>query len=506
MEDKQLMNGLIKSIGKDTIFYIPGQIIPALLGFIGLSIYTRVYSPTDYGNYALVTATVSLLSVFSYIWLNNSNLRFYAVYKDKNELRRYFSTTFITLVVSIIAILLIFIMLVGLSVVSGVLSDFTLVIFGLVISTALTETLITILRTDRKVKFISFARSFSAISNIIITMVLIFIFHAGIISILIGQLIGDGSISIIIFFWFKFYRQISLKYFSKDSLKEFLSYGIPFLIVYSSLWVLSLSNRYIIEFFKGDYDVGIYSAASQLGTYPIMLIASMLGLAAFPVVINNWEKNGEDSTKTLISNVIRYNFIITIPMFFGLFMLSKDFTLFLGAKYATGSDIIPWVSLGTICSVLMIYTCMGLQLKKKTSLMSAFVAFAAIANIVFNLILVPPYGFYGSAVAYALAQLCYLVVTWAVSQRYLAVPFPASTFVKCLIASAVMCLSILLGKMLIFKTESLVGLMIFVIMGAVLYFVSLVILRELKQEMSFVKEFMAAGSARIKNKVPNNPK
>lgn len=498
MENKQLVNGLIKSIGKDSIFYIPGKIIPALIGFIGLSIYTRVYTPIEYGNYALVTTTVSMFSIFSYIWLNNSNLRFYAVYRNNKELERFFSTTFIALIASIIIVLLGFLALVRLSVVSGVLSDFILIIAGLLISTAFTETLVTILRTDRQARFISFVRCFSAISNILITLTLIFVFHSGIISILLGQFISDSAISVIMFFWFKFYRLLGLKYFSMPSLKEFFSYGAPFLIVFSSLWVLSLSNRYIIEFFKGAYDVGIYSAASQLGTYPIELISSMLSMAAFPVIINNWEKNGEDSTKTLVSNVVKYYMIISIPIFFGLLVLSSDFTLFLGDKYAAGSAIIPWVSLATICSGLMVYTCMGLQLKKKTFLMSSIVGVAAILNIAFNLVLVPLYGFYGSAVSYALAQFIYLVVAWAISQRYLALRFPLATFVKCLVSSGIMCLTILLMKSFLLKNESLVALVAFIIAGAALYFISMAVMREFREEIGFIKESFASNGGGIK--------
>ncbi len=501
MENKQLVNGLIKSIGKDSIFYIPGKIIPALIGFIGLSIYTRAYTPIEYGNYALVTTTVSMFSIFSYIWLNNSNLRFYAVYRNNNELKQFFSTTLIALIASLIIVLLGFLALVSLSVISGVLSNFILIIVGLLISTAFTETLVTILRTDRQARFISFVRCFSSISNILITLTLIFVFHTGIISILLGQFIGDSAISIIIFVWFKFYRLLGFKYFSMPSLKEFFAYGAPFLITFSSIWVLSLSNRYIIEFFKGEYDVGIYSAASQLGTYPIDLIASMLAMAAFPVIINNWEKNGDDSTKVLVSNVVKYYMIISIPIFFGLFVLSKDFTLFLGDKYAAGSSIIPWVSLATICSGLMVYTCMGLQLKKKTFLMSSIVGVAAILNIIFNLILVPLYGFYGSAVSYAFAQLFYLAIAWAISQRYLSLRFPVATFIKCLGSAAVMCLAIILLKTFVFVNESLVALTIFVAAGGLMYFIALISMGEFKEELGYIKEFYMSNASKMKIKI-----
>lgn len=498
MDNKGLMNGLIRSLGKDSLAYIPGKIIPALVGFIGLSIYTRVYTPEEYGNYALVIGTVSMLSIFSYIWLCNTSLRFYASYRNNNELERFFSTTLIILIACIVLTLIGTLVMVELSLISGVVTTFILIIAGLLISSSFTETLIMILRTDRQARYISFFRSFSAIANILITLSLIFIFHAGIISILLGQFTGDALISLMIFFRFKFSRLFGLKYFSISAFKEFCSYGLPYIIVAMSAWILAVSNRFIIEYFKGDYDVGIYSAASQLGTYPIDMISAMLVMAAFPIIINNWEKNGDESTKELISTVVRYYMIITLPVFFGLFMLSQDFSLFLGAKYAVGSAIIPWVSLASVFTGINNYMDMGLQLKKKTIYISGIMIFTAVASIGLNVVLISMYGYYGSSISSALSQMIFLVLTWIVSWRYLAWRFPLGAFIKTIGASLAMCLVIWAMKYTIFANESLLKLVALVIIGGLTYMIAIYLSGELREEIGIVKEIASAGAGKIK--------
>ena len=56
MKNDESTKDPILNIGKDILIYIPAMLLPALFGFIGLSIYTRVFTPTEYGNYRLTVA------------------------------------------------------------------------------------------------------------------------------------------------------------------------------------------------------------------------------------------------------------------------------------------------------------------------------------------------------------------------------------------------------------------------------------------------------------------
>jgi O-antigen/teichoic acid export membrane protein len=469
------------SIGKDSLYYVPARIIPALLGFVGLSIYTRAFTPGEYGNYALIAATVTMFSVFSYIWLNNSNLRFYSVYKNQDKLGQFFTTSLFSIVASLALSLAAIVIVAKLNLISDVLVNYTPYILCLLISTSFTQTLITILRSDRKAKDISVFLCISALSSLAIALTLIFVFHMGIVSIVLGQFISDSMISCMIFLKSGFFRHVRLRYLSADTFKELFRYGSPFILLSLSSWALLMSNRFIIDHYWGEAFVGIYSAASQLGTLPIDLISSMLIMAAFPVIIDNWEKNGDDSTSVLVSSVVRYYMFITIPMLFGLFMLSSDVASLIGDRYAMGSAIIPWVSLASVCAGINMYTDMGLQLKKKTHYISAIMIFTAIVNIAANLLLVPSYGFYGSAVSSALSQALFMLLTWAVSWRYLPWRFPVNTFAKCVAASALMCLALALMKYAL--PGSIFTLGALVASGCAIYFIAMYAMGEMREEL-----------------------
>lgn len=498
MEDKKLLNKLIKSVGKDSLIYIPSRILPALIGFIGLSLYTRLFTPVDYGYYSLVLATVGIFTIFTYLWLNNSNLRFFPVYRNRNELGKYFTTTFFLMGTSIILSMAVIFLLVEFHVISGELSNFVFVIIGLLISNSFVQTLLTILRSERKAKYVSLFTCASALCSIAISLSLIFIVHLGIISILIGQFVTDLSISFIIIFAFKFQPYIRPKYFSTAAVKEFLVYGAPFILMSISAWILAYSDRYILEYFVGAEDVGVYYAASQLGAMPIDLISSILIMAALPILINNFEENGEKSTGVLITHVIRYLLMIVTPAALGIFIISSDFASLLGNRYAVGSAIIPIISLGAILRGVYMYTDLGLQLKKKTVLMSAVMILTAVGKVFINLFFIPMFGISGAAMTTVIANFSFMAITWVISIRVLFWEFPLKSFVCSIASSIIMCLALFGVKMTVLTRATPISFALLVILGIGVYFLSITLMGELKTEIHFIRERLSSDARVLK--------
>ncbi len=53
--------------------------------------------------------------------------------------------------------------------------------------------------------------------------------------------------------------------------------------------VLDLSDRFIIELFRGSEEVGIYSANYTLVNMGILFVATPLLSAAVPLIVDAWE-------------------------------------------------------------------------------------------------------------------------------------------------------------------------------------------------------------------------
>ena len=75
---------------KDAVKYLPAQIVPGIVGFISISVITRIFSPQDYGNYSLAMAAVMVLATLCG-WLPMSIIRFYPSYERDKKLDLFLS-------------------------------------------------------------------------------------------------------------------------------------------------------------------------------------------------------------------------------------------------------------------------------------------------------------------------------------------------------------------------------------------------------------------------------
>lgn len=203
-------------------------------------------------------------------------------------------------------------------------------------------------------------------------------------------------------------------------------------------WILSLSDRFLIEYFRGSDEVGIYAAAYQLVDSPMSLISSFMIMAAFPIIIDAWENYDEDTAIDLISSVMRYHLLFAVPIAFGISSLSSEIMLVLGKSYVLGSKIIPWVCLGSLILGISNYLNKGFELKKNTKALSLIVGIAGMSNIIMNLYLIPKYGFYGTEISIFFAYLVYFLLAAIVSNKYLKLHINTKSTLNILIGSVIM--------------------------------------------------------------------
>jgi O-antigen/teichoic acid export membrane protein len=207
MKNDESNQHLILSVGKDTLLYIPSKLLPALFGFIGLSIYTRVFSPGEYGDYTLIMATIGIFGIFAYSWINSANLRFFTRYKNENRSESFLSTSFFTLIGTLIGSSLLLAFLSKFSFLPHNIANYLMLAIGVLIATSFFETLMNILRADRKPKNVSLFRSLSSGLCLASSLLLIYIFNLGISAILLGYILTSSILSLVIILKFNF-RQI----------------------------------------------------------------------------------------------------------------------------------------------------------------------------------------------------------------------------------------------------------------------------------------------------------
>lgn len=474
---------MIRDLFKDMLGYLPAQIIPGIAAIIFLPIITRLFSPEEYGIYTLVLATASVLAVVSG-WLNMAVIRFYPASKEDDNLKEFFSSIYIWLAISVFILascffLVTFVLKNSLSttlynaMLVGVLLYIALAVFSVIQNT---------LRAQRMINWYTVSSIWKSLSGIGLGILLIIALNQGVNGLLWGSVLGMAAA--IPLLWIISTREVrfGIKDFSLKLSKDMAKYSFPLMVGNLAAWILSLTDRYIIEIYRGSFEVGLYSISYRLSEFSILLATSLFTLAFNPLSIIIWEGQGEKKGRIFLERGTRLYIVLCLPIVVVLSVLQKPVVGILSTQeYWPGAVILPWVTSGLFFLGLSERFGAGLSFKKRTVPSMLCIFAAALINIVLNLIFIPRYGFKAAAVTTTTSYGLLLLLMIIVSRKYFRWSFPFGTLIRVCIASAVMGLAVWAATC-IFNLSNIVKLVAGIPVGIIVYSMSLILLREIKPD------------------------
>lgn len=469
----------IKKIIKDVRYYAPAKIIPGFFGFLAIIIYTRLLSPEEYGLYILAITTISIAASICFEWLNKSILRYFEEYKQAGQLTEFISTVVNSLMGITIAVLMLWYL--GVNLLQNHLGPNLILLLnigGLLILAEAGYTFILYIRQAAQESFKYATHSIiNAVAKLVIAICFIYFFHIGPKGIIWGMIITAGGI----FIWDILYLhrkwRLTLFYFSKGLLKKLFIYGFPLIGVSIASLVLVAVDRYMIGYFLAIDKVGIYSAGYALSNEIIQFPMVILLLAAYPIIMETFEKKGEKETSLLLSKLLSFCFIFLLPIVFGIAILSKNITsILLGSGFYESYLILPWIAIGVFCFGLTQYFYKPFELRKKTKDLFYLVVLAAISNIILNLFFIPKFGILGAAYSTLMSYVIYFFSTLILSRRIFLWSFPWKTIIKTFLSGMIMYLMLYL--VMPFHSVNIGFLITDIFLGAICYFSILLLLKE----------------------------
>jgi O-antigen/teichoic acid export membrane protein len=87
----------IRALFKQSSHYFAGHVAIMAVGFISFPILTRIFSVSDYGILGLITTTLFIAIAIAKLGYPGFIVQCYAEYKAKNEINRFYSTIFISI-------------------------------------------------------------------------------------------------------------------------------------------------------------------------------------------------------------------------------------------------------------------------------------------------------------------------------------------------------------------------------------------------------------------------
>lgn len=420
----------LKRTFNQTFIYSLGNILPKLVGFILLPLFTDKLSTYEFGVLALLQATSQILiGVFGFN-IHTAMLRWLAIKSEANYQKSIvFTASISTLIISLIMCAAMIPFSSSISVLLFGHERFKIFIALLVISSSLgilNNIPLNILRYHEKAAKYILASVVKFVFILFFNFYFLLTFNLGINGILIAEIIG-GFILIIQTLSYTL-KKLNLSFNYKAS-KEMFAYGFPLIFSTASTLFLSLSDRYILAHFINESSVGIYSLGSKIAGFINVFIIQSFQLGFLPIA---FKKLGDDNAKRFFTKVFTYFNLVLIFSALSLSLFSKEIvtTFASNNEYWDAYKVIPLLSFAYIFKGSQYIISLGFHYTQKTDYNAYIVLFAAIINVLLNIILIPLISMIGAAWAFFISNLFLLGITNFYSQKLFPVKYEFSKLFK----------------------------------------------------------------------------
>jgi O-antigen/teichoic acid export membrane protein len=381
-------------------------------------VYTRLFSPADYGVLSLVTSTVAMVSIFAVLALDNSAARWFWDTDDEQDRKRSIASGALcqVFVASLLGAMLYavadpladrivkradaaqYFRLMGLSLPLGQLGG---VVGGW-------------LRMQRRPVATTVYTLGTSVLQIALALLFVVGLRWGLRGVYLAQIatLGVGTIVALLLLrdW------VNPIHFDWSRLREMLRFAFPLIPAALAMWVVGFADRFFVQHYTSTTDVGLYSVGSSLAQGMLLLTgAFQLAWGPFALSIHREPHAEHTYAQTFVVFVVVTAFLAAAISLFA----PEIIRLLATKQYLGATSVVGLLSLGYAMVGLNYIAATGPMILKVTGPIGAAITAAATLNLLLNFLLVPRYGMIGGAISALVSQsVAPIVLFWWGRHRY----------------------------------------------------------------------------------------
>ncbi len=437
------MKSKLKQIGKDSLIYGIGGGIAKGIGFFLLPIYTRLFTPEEYGTIEMLVIINSLLGAMLAVGLDTA-LSFYCF--EQKTVGKKAQAQLVTAIVqwrliwgtSIVLIATLFSPLINAWFFNDQLGwEYFLVAFLGALFAQFMQLSAAVFRLLYRPWRYIFVTLCATLGSAFITIILVIWLDYGILGYFIGFSVGS-LIAALIGWWFaRDYLDWSKWHISWWPV--LLRFGMPLVPGLFAMFFLSTSDRWFINYYLTPKELGIYAVAAKIA----MIITAFLDImtkAFMPHSMDIIQYKDKKQADRLLEVLLRYFGFLFFSLVILLAVLSPFIISILApAEYYDSFKIVGLLSLSSVFYGLTYFSSLGCWKAKKTYLYTLSVTLSFFINIALNWLFVPRYGLIGAAVATAMGTFFLAILSFYFSHKSWSIDFSF----RRLAIQIVICLSVI---------------------------------------------------------------
>lgn len=443
---------LYKKLFKQTAIYGIATVLPRMLSFLLVRLYTDYLPKEEYGEVSII---FSYLIFFNVVLTYGMETAFFRFYNQEDNKKSVVSTAMISLLGSTLAFLAVALLFRNqLSTLTEISIDYLIYTIWILVIDTLTVIPFAKLRAESRpikyavikitnvainlglnVFFLAFLPKLAQDSNSVFNSIYLENFQIG--YIFVSNVIASlFTLIVLLPDYFK------IKWdFDKQLWKKMLNYGFPILIAGIAFAINEHFDKILLEKLGVSLaDVGAYSACYKIGMFMVLFrTAYTLGIEPF---FFSHAKN-ENAPQTY-AEITKYFVIFGSFMSLGIIVFADVLKLVLvpNAEYWNAMDVVPMIVIANF--FLGIYTNLSVWYKliDKTKIGAYISVIGAIVTLIINYLLIPIIGFLGSAIATILAYGSMMLISYKLGQKEYPIPYEKQKISFYLLLSVILsCLS-----------------------------------------------------------------
>lgn len=423
-----------KSLFKQTLIYGIATVLPRMLSFLLVRLYTDYLPNKEYGE---VSVIFSYLVFFNVVLSYGMETAFFRFYNKEDDKSKVISTSTISLFWSTIGFLVLFLLfrkdLALWSEINVEYVVFTIWILALdalaivpfskiraegrPIKYAVIKILNVVINLSLNVFFLAFLPKWAAnTSNLFVQT----IYHE---DFQIGYIFVSNLIASLFTLLFVLPDYFKIKWqFDFDLWKKMMQYGLPILVAGIAFAINEHFDKILQKWMNVDMaDIGAYSACYKIGMFMVLFrTAYTLGIEPF---FFSHAKN-ENAPQTY-ATITKYFVIFGSFICLGVIVFADILKLILvnNQSYWSAMNIVPLIVLANF--FLGIYTNLSVWYKliDKTRIGAYISIVGAIVTLVLNLLLIPIISYMGSAIATIFAYGTMMLISYYMGQKKYPIPY-----------------------------------------------------------------------------------
>lgn len=413
----------VRRIAKNTAFLTASSLIQKLLSLFLVIYITYQLGVEDFGIYSFAFSFVLMFTILGDFGISTWLVR--SVSRNLNGASVFLGQSLVLkLILGLVTFLLIMGTMIILNFLDPVQYSFTIIIYVLLAGCSmLLDSLAGLLRgifsAFQKMEYEFIVNNLYKITLVVLSFAILFLGFGLFELFLVAVFASLINLLSSIFFVLRKFTMPKIDFdFSNYKSVIFASYPFAVLAIFMSIY--ASVDVTMLSFFRGNVEVGYYSAANRL-IFTLGFISSAFMTSLFPVMSSFYGK-AKEKLPLLVEKSFKYLLIIVLPIAFGTTLLAGRIISFIypttiSNDFSPASialQILVWYSVLSFLNLIFI---MVLQSTKYEKNIVKVVVFSVLSNIIFNLFLIPLYGFAGAAFSTVLSEIIFFILAYSQTSK-----------------------------------------------------------------------------------------